>query len=385
MSTTHATTRIIQSTEVDTRWKWLLFVGSAIAVCAMLYSLDFGPGKALVDFLIVVGTVLGLWSIDRRPTRPGLWRLAPAAVLSAAILAAGFSGQAWVALGIAPVGFIAAEVFSVGRRELKQLQADGISSEARPFGLKQASFPACKRDLRRYEEVRDEVRSLPAPTVALENSEKAEILAVNRSGIFLFTPIEFDGNLVRDIAYQPASPTERAASDENWMRMLHIYSTHISTHGRYKATAEDDQSVNIPDLDEFVLRFADVYGDETFLATDELAVSEFTANSDVAVDELLPAQTVHSAAQAANRLCLREDMPIHIVYVVFGARMDYGFGRVRIERDGVLFGQGWLCAPGDIENFLDHMPEALTQDSHVDAVAQGFKTLVNKPVMTIDQ
>lgn len=377
MSTTHATTRIIQSTEVDTRWKWLLFVGSAIAVCAMLYSLDFGPGKALVDFLIVVGTVLGLWSIDRRPTRPGLWRLAPAAVLSAAILAAGFSGQAWVALGIAPVGFIAAEVFSVGRRELKQLQAYGISSQARSFGLKQESFPSSKRNLRRYGEVRDEVRALPEPTVTLENSVKAEILAVNRSGIFLFTPIEFDGDLVRDITYQPASPTERAASDENWMRMLYIYSTHISTHDRYKTTADDGQSIDVPDLDEFVLRFADVYGDEAFLAADELAVSEFTANGDVAVDELLPAQTVHSAAQAANRLCLREDMPIHIVYVVFGARMNHGFGRIRIERDGVLFGQGWLCAPGDIENFLDHMPEALTQDAHVDAVAQGFKTLVN--------
>lgn len=385
MSTTHTTTRIIQSSEVDTRWKWLLFAGSVIAVCAMLYSLDFGPGRALVDFLIVVGTVLGLVVIDCCPTRPGLWRLAPAIVLSAAVLAAGFSGQAWVALGIAPVGFIAAEVFAVGRRELKQLQAYGISSQARSFGLEQESFPSSKRHLRRYGEVRDEVRALPEPTVALENSVKAEILAVNRSGIFLFTPMEFDGDLVRDIAYQPASPTERAASDENWMRMLHIYSTHISIRDRYKTTADDGQSIDVPDLDEFVLRFADVYGDEAFLATDELAVSEFTANGDVAVDELLPAQTVHSAAQAANRLCLREDMPIHIVYVVFGARMDHGFGRMRIERDGVLFGQGWLCAPGDIENFLDHMPEALTQDSHVDAVAQGFKTLVNSPVMAIAQ
>lgn len=377
MSTTHTTARVIQSSEVDTRWIWLLFAGIAIVVCAMLYSLDFGADKALVDFLIVAGTVLGLWAIDRRPTRPGLWCLAPAIVLSAAVLAAGFSGQAWVALGIAPVGFIAAEVFSVGHRDLKQLQAYGISSQARPFGLEQESFPSSKRALRRYGEVRDEVRVLPEPTVALENSVKAEILAVNRSGIFLFTPMEFDGDLVRDITYQPASPTERAASDENWMRMLYIYSAHISTHDRYKTTADDGQSIDVSDLDEFVLRFDDVYGDEAFLDADELAVSEFTANGDVAVDELLPAQTVHSAAQAANRLCLCEDMPIHIVYVAFGARMNHGFGRVRIERDGVLFGQGWLCAPGDIENFLDHMPEALTQDSHVDAVAQGFKTLVN--------
>lgn len=383
MSTKHTTTRTIQSAEVDTRWKWLLFAGSIIAVCAMVLAMTFGASSTSVNALIAVSTALGLWAINRRPTKPGLWRLAPAGVLSATVLAAGFSGQAWIALAIAPVGFVAGEVFSVGRRELKQLQAAGISGEVTSFGLKQESFPPVNRNFRRFSEVRDEVRSLPEPTVALENSVKTEILAVNRSGIFLFTPVEFDGNLVRDITYQPASPQARAASDENWMRMLHIYSTYISSHDRYQGISEDGRSVNVSDLDEFALRFADVYGDEAFLATDDFAVTEFVATDGITVDELLPAQSIFSAAKVANQLSLREDVPVHIVYVVFGARMDHGYGRVRIERNGLLFGQGWLCAPGDIENFLDHMPEALTQDSHVDAVAQGFATLVNKEALEL--